>query len=328
MLVGCAPAESNLTIATTASSEEVPFRTGRSCFSGIRESYDDWAASVVSKNDGLDLATFHARFPEADYETYKSGLDCHYIAYPVDDLTIRGIYVRPKERKGEDLPVLIVNRGGNGSYRAWNFSRMFQRVMPLAKAGFIVIGSQYRGSRQGDDPSIYGADEFGGKDINDVLALFDLVDHLPGADENRIGMYGWSRGGIMALLAATKTNRLGAMAVGGTPVNLAAELEVRPEMERVFRARIPNYDDNKDAAIQARSAAHWADTMDADLPILILHGRLDARVSVEGAQQLAEILEELNRPHKLVIFESGSHGLMEHNQEVLAELLDWFRTHL
>jgi len=301
---------------------------GRSCFSGKRSSYDDWAASVIRRNEDASLATFHTRFPEAEYETYKKVLDCNYIAYPVGDLTIRGIYVRPKYRGGDDLPVLIVNRGGNGPSGAWNLSRMFQRVLPIANAGYIVIGSQYRGSRKGDDPSVYGSDEFGGEDINDVLALFTLSGRLPGADASRIGTYGWSRGGFMALMVATKTDRIKAMAIGGTPTDLAAELEIRPEMERVFRARIPNYDEDKHAALEARSAVRWADEIDGDLPILILHGEHDDRVSLKSAQELAEVLEALQHPHKLVTYEAGSHGLLERNSEVIDELVTWFARYL
>jgi dipeptidyl aminopeptidase/acylaminoacyl peptidase len=306
----------------------MPFKMGQSCFSGKRSSYDDWAASVVSRNEDADLTTFHKRFPEDDYKTYKNALDCHFITYPVGELTIRGVYVRPKGLEGRDLPVLIVNRGGNGPSGAWNFGRMFQKVLPMANAGYVVIGSQYRGSRKGDDPSVYGSDEFGGEDINDVLALFDIIDRLPGADADRIGMYGWSRGGFVALMVATKTGRLKAIAVGGTPTDLAAELEIRPEMERVFRARIPNYDEDKHAALKARSAVRWADEIDADLPILILHGEQDNRVSLKSAQKLAEVLVELQHQHKLVTYESGSHGLLERNQEVIDELLAWFDTYL
>lgn len=326
--MGCASAEPNLSDAPSTVDADIPFQTGRSCFAGIRSSYDDWADSVISKNEDASLDTFRTRFPEADYDAYKEALDCSHITYPVGDLTIRGIYVRPKYRGGEDLPVLIVNRGGNGPSGAWNLSRLFQRVLPVANAGYIVIGSQYRGSRRGDDPAIYGSDEFGGDDINDVLALFELVDRLPGADETRIGMYGWSRGGFMGLLVATKTGRLRAMVIGGTPTDLAAELAIRPEMERVFRTRIPNYDDDKDTALAARSAVYWADSIDSELPILILHGEDDDRVSLSSAQELARLLRALQRPHKLVTFESGSHGLLERNGEVINELLAWFGAHL
>ncbi len=325
-LAGCASAGAKPDPATV--SEDAPFRMGPSCFAGVRASYDEWAAAVVGQSERTDLATFHARFPEAEYDSYRASLDCNFIAYPVGDLTIRGIYVRPKDHVGDDLPVLIVNRGGNARSGAWNFSRMFQAVLPLANAGYIVIGSQYRGSRKADDPARYGADEFGGEDVNDVMALFDIIDRLPGADAARIGMYGWSRGGMMSLLVATRTDRLQAMAVGGTPTDLAAELAVRPEMERVFRARIPNYDENKQAALEARSALCWADSMDSDLPILILHGERDERVSLNSAKGLAEALRELERPHKLVIYDGGSHGLLERRNEVVDELLSWFDTHL
>ncbi len=327
-LVACASTEPVLSGENAAVDEAVPFKMGRSCFSGTRSSYDDWAESVSSKSKDANLATFYRRFPEAEYETYMNALDCNFITYPVGDLTIRGIYVRPKDHDDKDLPVLIVNRGGNGPYRAWNFSRLFQRVLPLANAGYVVIGSQYRGSRKGDDPLIYGSDEFGGEDLNDVLALFDLIDELPGADGSRIGMYGWSRGGFMALMVATKTGRLKAMAVGGTPTDLTAELESRPEMEQVFRARIPNYDENMHDALEARSAVRWADEIDADLPILILHGEHDDRVTLNSALRLADVLGARQHPHKLVTYEGGSHGLLEHNKEVIDELLAWFGAYL
>lgn len=327
-LAGCASIEPTRSSGSPVFSQDVPFEMGRSCFSGIRASYDDWMAELVRRNEDVNLDTLQVRFPQTDYEDYKRDLNCNYIAYPVGNLEVRGIYVRPKVQEGGDLPVLIVNRGGNGPSGTWNFMRMFQRVLPLARAGYIVIGSQYRGSRRGGDPAIYGADEFGGADIDDVLALVDLIDSLPGADESRIGMYGWSRGGMMALLAATRTDRLRVIAVGGTPTDLAAELEIRPEMERVFRARIPNYDENKQAVLKARSAVYWADQIDTDLPILILHGERDARVSLKSAQDLARVLQEQQHPHKLVVYEDGSHSLLQQNREVVDELRMWFDAHL
>lgn len=110
--------------------------------------------------------------------------------------------------------------------------------------------------------------------------------------------------------------------------DLASELVIRPEMERVFRARIPNYDDNKAAALEARSAVYWADSIAPELPILILHGEDDDRVSLNSAHALAEVLRALQHPHKLVTYENGSHGLLERNGEVISELVAWFGAHL
>lgn len=132
----------------------------------------------------------------------------------------------------------------------------------------------------------------------------------------------------MTYLAATKTDRLRAIAVGGTPTDLFAELSLRPEMERVFRARIPNYDENKETALTARSAARWAEKLESGLPILILHGQLDKSVSLDSALNMAAILQDLNHPFKLVVYEDGTHGLMEHRDEVRRELSAWFKEKL
>lgn len=326
--VSCAQPEPALLGVSSATPAALPFDLGRACFSGTRGSYDTWAASVVSRNGDATLAGFETRIPRAEYENHKRNLDCHFITYPSGELFIRGIYIRPKFTGNEKLPVVIVNRGGNAAFGAWNLGRLFHTALPLAAEGFVVIGSQYRGSRRGAEQAASAGDEFGGKDVDDVLALIDLIDRMPGVDPARIGMSGWSRGGIMTFIAATRTDRLGAIAVGGTPTDLAAELLIRPEMERVFRARIPGYDDNKEAALAARSALKWAGDIEEQLPILILHGADDDRVSLSSAENMAEVLRELERPFKLLVYEDGTHGLMERKDEVRRELSAWFKEHL
>ncbi len=44
------------------------------------------------------------------------------------------------------------------------------------------------------------------------------------------------------------------------------ELEIRPAMEKVFEARIPNYSSNKVAALAERSVLLWPEQLPADLP--------------------------------------------------------------
>lgn len=305
-----------------------PFQLGRPCFSGPRSTYDGWASLVTSRDDGPDLASFERRIPRDEYDKYKRDLNCNFIAYAVGELTIRGILIRPNLVNDKKLPVVVINRGGNGGYGAWNAMRLFHSALPLASEGFVVIGSQYRGSRKGQSKASDGADEFGGRDVDDVMALFELIDKMPGVDPGQIGMLGWSRGGMMTYIAATRSDRLNAVAVAATPTDLAAELKLRPAMERVFRARIPDYDSDKQSALASRSAIKWAQKIEQDLPILILHGDKDKRVSVDSAVNMATVLRQLNHPYKLVVYENGTHGLMEHKAAVRRELANWFRTHL
>ncbi len=300
----------------------------RDCFGGSFSDYDVWIGKLHSLKMNGNRATYETRFPRDDFEEYKQTLECRFFIYNVNGLLVEGYYVKPKDFDGDRLPVIIYNRGGNGRYGKMNFGGLFLKTFPLASSGFILVGSQYRGSGiwgiEGDN----GEDEFGGNDVEDVLALFDIVDQMPDADRDRIGMAGWSRGGFMTFIAATRTDRLLAIAVGGTPTHFEKELESRPEMERVFRARIPDYDNNKDVELMARSAQLWPEKIPPELPVLVLHGEQDQKVTLDSATEMVRRLQDNNHPHKLVIYDDGSHTLFEHSEEVLHELVSWFEMYL
>lgn len=320
----------NTDVTEAADRETTPSRIlkQRDCFSRSFSEYDVWIGKLHGIKKNGDRSDYETRFPRKDYEEYKQTLECRFFIYDVGELLVEGYYVKPKGFDGAKLPVIIYNRGGNGRYAKMNFGGMFLRAFPLASSRFILIGSQYRGSGIWGIKGDNGEDEFGGKDVDDVLALFDIIDQMPDADPDRIGMAGWSRGGFMTFIAATRTDRLRAIAVGGTPTNHTKELQSRPEMERVFRARIPDYDDNKEAELMARSAQLWPEKIPAELPVLVLHGEVDQKVTLDSATDMARRLQDNNHPHKLVIYDEGSHALFEHNEEVLRELVSWFETHL
>lgn len=295
----------------------------RSCFTGAFESYESWLSQLAESNVDFDRIRFEKRISKEQFDNAKSKLICRRILYDVDGVTVVGYLVHPAAQKGP-LPVVIYNRGGNGSHARINRLSIFDHIFPLAESGYFVIASQYRGSGFKRDGLDTGKDEFGGKDVNDVLALFDLIDQLPAADSSRIGMFGWSRGAIMSFLAATRTDRLSAIVVGGAPTDILREVEVRPEMERVFEARIPDFSDNRTEALKDRSVLYWAEKLPASTPILILHGQSDSKVTVNSALDLAAELQLRGIPYRLVVYENGTHSLLEYKQQVNAEILNWF----
>jgi dipeptidyl aminopeptidase/acylaminoacyl peptidase len=119
-----------------------------------------------------------------------------------------------------------------------------------------------------------------------------------------------------------------AIAVGGAPTDILKEVAVRPEMESVFEARIPNYAVDREAALKSRSVMYWAEKLPKSTPILILHGQSDANVTVNSALDLAAELQVLEIPYRLVIYENGTHALFEYKQQVITELLNWFEDKL
>ena len=329
--ISCATENTIQTTGTDAGHPEerlpVSIVESRSCFTGAFENYESWLSRLAKSNADFDRSEFEKRISKEQFESAKSELNCQRFLYEVDGVTVIGYSVHPAVQTGP-LPVIIYNRGGNGSHARLNLGSLFNHIFPLADSGYFVIASQYRGSgfrREGLDT---GEDEFGGKDVEDVLALIDLIDHSPVADPSRIGMFGWSRGAIMSFLAAARTDRLSAIVVGGAPTDILREVEVRPEMERVFNARIPNYSDDKVAALEDRSVLYWAEKLPTSTPILILHGQSDSSVTVNSALNLAAELQLQEIPYRLVIYENGTHALFEYKRQVNAEVLNWFEDKL
>lgn len=189
----------------------------------------------------------------------------------------------------------------------------------VASWGYVVVASQYRGNAGGE-----GKEEFGGKDVNDVLHLIPLLESLPRADGKRIGMYGWSRGGMMTYLALTKTDRIASAVVGSGAADAFDNIQRRPEMEKpVYAELIPDYAEHKEAALAARSAVRWPEKLHKQTPILLLHGSADWRVHPTEALTTASKLFESKHPFRFVFFEGGDHGLTEHREEVDRLIRNW-----
>ncbi len=253
---------------------------------------------------------------EPDTREILAAVQFQAISYASDGMQIDGFMARP--RSGSGLPCVIYNRGGNRDFGALSDMQAVLELGPIARAGYVVVASQYRGNSGAP-----GQDEFGGSDVNDVLNLIPLLDSLPDADSSRIGMVGWSRGGMMTYLALTRTERIAAAVVGAGEANLLAAAQRRPELERVFRELIPNYDTDRRAQLRARSAIHWPERLHKQTPILVMHGGADWRVDPMQALELAQKLYETQHPFRLVFFEGGDHGLTEYRTEVQGLVSGW-----
>ena len=132
---------------------------------------------------------------------YLNNINIYAITYLSDGLKVKGFLVKPK--KEGKYPCVIYNRGGNRNFGSLKIAHGVFTLGRLANEGYVIIASQYRGNEGGE-----GQEEFGGKDVNDVTNLIDVVKEIPEADSTRIGMYGWSRGGMMTYLALTKTDKI------------------------------------------------------------------------------------------------------------------------
>lgn len=249
-----------------------------------------------------------------------SGMTCERLTYLSDGLKVIGYLWKPADAQpGDRLPLLVFHRGGalEDSKLRPNTQFGFDRFV---RAGFVVIGTQYRGNDGGE-----GREEFGGADVRDVLAVVRLGQALPYVDAQRVYALGYSRGGMMALLAARAGAPYRAIVTVGAPTDLRGAQDPRstPTLATARRL-IPGFDIDPDAALRARSAIVWAEEIDA--PVLVMHGGADPIVSAEvHARPFAARLRALGKPHDLVIYEGDTHGLQLSGRERDERILGWFR---
>lgn len=304
----------------------------RECFRGVFENYGSWAKMMREKGNKRPIsdeakekryAGFKKAFPKKLFNHYKKTIDCQTFVYDVDGVEVLGYVVKPKN--AENLPVLIFNRGGNGNYGGMVFGALMRGLFPMAEKGFVIVGSQYRGTFKRNSEH---KDEFGGADVQDVVKIAELAKYVEGGNANRIGMYGSSRGGMQTFLAAKQLDHIDAIAVINGVSDLERGLEERISMENVYKKRIPNYDTQKEQELAKRSVLNWAHELDKEVPVLIIAGELDKRVSVNQSKTLANKLTELAHPHKLVVYKEEGHSIIKNKADKENKLTDWFNTHL
>ena len=231
------------------------------------------------------------------------------ITYMSDGLKIKGYMAIPKA-KGI-YPCIIYNRGGNRDFGAITDLQLGRFIGEVSSWGYVVIASQYRGNMGGE-----GKEEFGGKEVNDILNLIPLLNHIKEADTSRIGMYGWSRGGMMTYLALTKTNVIKAGVIGSGLADAFINTNKRHEMDTVFSELAPGYFKNRDSVLRERSAVFWVDKICKTTPLLIMCGSSDWRVLPDEQFALLRKLYDGKHPTRFLLFEGGQHSLIDHLNEV------------
>ena len=260
--------------------------------------------SKISKNDKLT----------SDFE-HLNKLDFYFITYQSDSLKVKGILMEPK--KDGKYPVVIFNRGGNRDFAQLTVATLIMYTSKLAEQGYVIIGSNYREN-----------DEFGGKEINDVLNLTETVKEIKKADTNCIGMFGWSRGGMMTYLALQKSDKIKTAIVGNGPTDLFGTISDRPEMEsKVIAECVPNYLENKESELKKRSVIYWADELDKNSSLLILCGTNDERVNPKQTHRLVEKLKEIEYNYELREFETD-HFFSDKKTELNELVINWFNKEL
>ncbi len=257
-----------------------------------------------------------------DYNRSNSDPDvtCFRIQYLSDGLKVVGYLVQPREISSRPLPGCRFQSGGFldlGKIEAFNLIDLEQ----LAKQGFVVLASQYRGNDGGE-----GHEQLGGQDLDDVFNLLNTAKSLPYTDTRNVFMYGVSRGGMMTFLALKRGIAINAAAVVGAVYDLAAFRERAPALVDNAAQLIPDYSQRGTSALEERSVTNWPEAV--NVPLLMIHGTDDDEVPVTEALAFATKLSNLKKTYELVVYAGDVHEAAKNRADRDARITAWFKSYI
>jgi dipeptidyl-peptidase 4 len=210
---------------------------------------------------------------------------------------------------GKRYPVIVDVYGGPGYQRvrrAWGgYPRsnegFFRQV--LAQNGYVVFtldnrGSGFRGVAF--ETSLYH--RMGSVEVEDQVTGVEFLKTLPYVDPARVGMFGWSYGGYMALMCMMQAPESFAAGVSGAPVTDWRLYDTH------YTERYMGMPAAEKAAYDAGDVLTYAKNLRGDL--LIMHGMADDNVLFTHSTALFKKLQDLNKPFDVMPYPGSKHGLL------------------
>ena len=123
---------------------------------------------------------------------------------------------RRASRTRANCPLLVLPHGGVHA----DFTTYYAHIVrELLAQGYIVVAPEYRGST-GYGRGMYEDIDYGGLEVDDALAARDwVVENHPRVDAKRVGILGWSHGGLITLFSLFRFPDAYACGFAGVPVS-------------------------------------------------------------------------------------------------------------
>jgi dipeptidyl aminopeptidase/acylaminoacyl peptidase len=222
-----------------------------------------------------------------------------------DGTLVSGILYRPANAPvGRKLPLILFIHGGPVGQDQFGFD--LSRQM-LAAAGYAVAAVNYRGSSGrgiGFTRAIYA--DWGHKEVVDIVGSADYLIKQGIVDENRMGIAGWSYGGISSNYTIATDQRFKA-AVSGAGSSLQLTMYGTDQYITQYETELGVPWKHPDAWMKVSYSFFHADRIKT--PTLFMASQNDFNVPVAGAEQMYQALRSMGVPTELVIYPNQNHGL-------------------
>ena len=238
-----------------------------------------------------------------------------------DGTEVHGVLVRPANASSGKLPLILYVHGGPNGQDSYSFS--FDREF-FAANGYAVLSVNYRGSSgrgSAYQKAIFA--DWGDKEVMDLIGAVDEAIRSGVADGDRLGIGGWSYGGILTDYTIATTPRFKA-AVAGAGSALQLSMYGTDQYITQYNQEIGPPWKSQDLWIKISYPFFHADRIKT--PALFMGGSADFNVPIIGGEQMYQALRSLGIPTELVIYPGQFHGitLPSYRKDRIERYLAWY----
>lgn len=242
-----------------------------------------------------------------------------------DGTIVEAFFVKPLAYKeGERYPTILWLHGGPASqfsYRYHDTAQLF------AAQGYAVIMPNPRGSVGYGQAFAQGTvAAWGVKDVQDVLAAVDHGIEMGLVDADRLGVGGWSYGGILTNYVITQTTRFKA-ASSGASLGLVSANYGHDQYQLMYELEFGLPWENRER--WAKLSPFWK-VADITTPTLWMGGAVDWNVPIINSEQMYLAMKRLGRDTQLVVYPDEHHGIRRPSfvKDRYERWLAWFDRYL
>lgn len=194
-----------------------------------------------------------------------------------------------------------------------DFSTYYAHIVrELIAQGYVVVSAEYRGST-GYGQATYENIDYGGLENEDVLTSRDyMLENYSFIDKERVGIIGWSHGGMISLMNILRYPEKYQCAFAGVPVSdLDNRLTSHGESyESYFTPKYHIGSSLKDSPEEYKRRSPTTYAKDLSRPLLIHTNTNDNDVYVEEVLLMIDSLKAHNKEFQYKVFENiaGGHG--------------------
>ncbi len=251
------------------------------------------------------------RLAQADYVHFKSK----------DGTSVAGYLYKPVDyTPGKKVPTLLNPHGGPvGQYSA----SFYHLAQLYAANGYAALLPNPRGSSgygQKFCEAIFA--DWGNKDFQDDMAMVDYAIAQGIADPDKLGVGGWSYGGMSTDFIIAQTTRFKA-AISGAGIALMTSGYGHDQYIKDYDSELGRPWENK--AVWEKISPYYR-VNSITTPTLFMGGDVDWNVPIIGGEQMYQALKSLGRTTELVVYPGEFHGFTtpSHLKDRLERYLAWY----